>query len=504
MINENENEKIELTPETEKGTDSVISDNVEESFVSSENESEMQAENSETETAEVTAAENEAECKNCAPTAEEIAQPSVKTETYAFRWRYSDQYEHDKLEASKSGKGSVKRERVRGGIAVFITVLIIAFAFAFAVLALSLSFDDMSKWFNRDPDVELSVSDITEKAMPSAVSIYAGSANKTSIGSGFVVNDKGYVVTNYHVVENSVSIIVSGSDGSQYSANLVGYDKDNDIAVLYAEKCKLPAIAIGDSNKLKLGETVVAIGTPSGEELAFSVSNGIVSGLKRNVAGKNIGMIQTNAPLNPGNSGGPLVDSGGNVVGIVTLKYSFTGLEEEGQNLPYEGLAFALPISEVIGEIEQFILEDLKSAKIGITGASVESGRSYFMNESEGRLYPCEKLSGKNYYVDSYGKHHLITEEMLNVEGNRIFTATATGIMIADVTEGLGAYGKLAVGDIVIEANGTSVRNVSEISKMCQNKSAGDIIRMTFYRDGARRTAAVVLMTKRDMLNASN
>lgn len=459
--------------------------------------------------AELPIAENEADGSECSEKEQEtalsidenssVSLENEKKEIYAFRWSYDEQYVHD-----KSGNTVTKKAKTKGGIAVFVTVMLIAFAFAASVLYLSLNFDNMSKWFAGDPEEALSVTEIVEKGMPSTVSIYASKgAGARSIGSGFVINEFGYIVTNYHVVENSITIIVSGSNGKRYSASLIGYNKDDDVAVLYAENCNLPPVTLGNSDELKLGEKLVAIGTPAGEELAFSVSSGDASGLHRKVSGKSFGMIQTNTPLNPGNSGGPLFDSRGNLVGIVTMKYTFSNYEENGQRLPYDGVSFALPITEVIKEIEQIIRSNLDTAKIGITGVSVEKGENYFYHNGDGILYYYEKVGETDYYIDSLGARKPITDEMLGDSKNMIFSAEATGIMIVDVVRGMGADGKLESGDIIISANGRAVTSISELSGIIDGMAVGDSIRVTFYRNGNQYSETVVLMSKRDMMNAN-
>lgn len=510
MMNDNENEKKGIEAEAQDDAENValetqseiISDEKEEnagvalSDENSEGEKEATDEEGNNIPSDTEAEETERVSEN-----NEDKSENEKKEIYAFRWSYDEQYVHDK--SDNAGKGA-KKAKTRGGIAVFVTVILIAFAFAAAVLYLSLNFDNMSKWFAGDPNEALSVTEIVEKGMPSSVSVYASKgAGSGSVGSGFVINEFGYVVTNYHVVENSISIIVSGSNGKRYSASLIGYNKEDDVAVLYAENCNLPPVSLGNSDELKLGETVVAIGTPGGEELAFSVSSGDVSGLNRRVSDKRLGMIQTNAALNPGNSGGPLFDSRGNLVGIVTLKYTFTNVEENDQNLPYDGIAFALPITGVINEIEEIIRDDLDTAKIGITGVSVEKGESYFYHNGDGALYYYERIDNADYYIDGFGSRHPITDELLRDSKNMKLTAEETGIMIVGVTRGLGADGKLETGDIITSANGRPVTSISELSGIINGLSVGDSIRMTFYRNGNQYSETIVLMSKRDMLNAN-
>ena len=427
--------------------------------------------------------------------------------TYAFRWTYTDQYVHDKGcgdEVSFGKKPKKKKTGVGKNIGIYVIVMLVAFSFAFSVLAISLSFDDMARWFADDPTVQLSVSDIVDKGMPSSIAVYSKRSNGSySAGSGFVINEYGYAVTNYHVIENSTSIAVVDSENRQYSASVVGYDAADDVAVLFIDDCKLAPVTLGDSDALKLGETLVAIGTPSGEECAFSATNGIVSGLNRHVSGKNIGMIQTNAELNPGNSGGPLFNSKGELVGIVTLKYAYTGTKEDNNTIPYEGMSFALPINGVIGKVEAYIREDLVSPKVGIAGVPVEAGVKYFYSAPEGRRYECVEINGEDHYVGNDGNIK-ITEEKLADGKSFIVEADKTGILVVNVTPGLGGDGKLERGDIIVSGNGIEVKTVQEFIEICNSARVGESINVVFYRNGERKDVDIFLMTKEEMLKAQN
>ena len=156
----------------------------------------------------------------------------------------------------------------------------------------------------------------------------------------FILSEDGYILTNCHVIEGSDEIQVSLYDGSTYKATLVGEDSTNDVALLKIDAKGLQAVSIGDSDQLKVGEKVAAIGNPLGE-LTYSMTVGYVSALDRtiNTDGKPINMLQTDAAINPGNSGGPLLDMDGNVIGITTAKYASDEIE---------GLGFAIPINDAM------------------------------------------------------------------------------------------------------------------------------------------------------------
>ena len=165
-----------------------------------------------------------------------------------------------------------------------------------------------------------------------------------SLGSGFVISKDGYVLTNHHVVKDADEIIVKFSDRRELVAKLIGSDARTDVAVLKVDATDLPAVTIGDPNKLQVGEWVLAIGSPFGFEQ--SVTAGIVSAKGRSLPGGNyVPFIQTDVAINPGNSGGPLFNMDGKVVGINSQIYSRTG--------GFMGLSFAIPMDVVMNVVEQ-------------------------------------------------------------------------------------------------------------------------------------------------------
>ena len=189
----------------------------------------------------------------------------------------------------------------------------------------------------------------------------------TSYGSGFILKD-GYILTNFHVVEDATEVVVSLSDRREFKADIVGVDPLSDLAVLKVEGKKLPKVIIGDSDKLKVGDWVVAIGSPFSFD--FSVTAGIVSAKGRSIQNNNIGnyvpFLQTDVAINPGNSGGPLFDLGGKVVGINSQIYSRSG--------GYQGLAFAIPINVATDVADQIIENGFVSrGYLGVRMSEVDS-----------------------------------------------------------------------------------------------------------------------------------
>lgn len=515
MSDNEKNTEVENESTVEPMTDSAVSETAEPACAKAEGANTEEAacvagvSDGESDSAEAVPlpAEPAAEGGECLPAVEEKEPEAV----YAFRWRYYDQCLHDANEAEgiRQDKKTENKKRkstdraVSKNIGVYFVVMLLAFSFAFAVLAFSLSFDDMAGWFADDPNEAMTVMQIVDKGMPSTVAVYARKEAATySIGSGFVISDYGYVVTNYHVVENSTAISIVDSKQNEYAATMVGYDAADDIAVLYIENCPLKAVMLGDSSALELGETLVAIGTPAGTECEFSVSDGIVSGLNRRISGKRYGMIQTNAPLNPGNSGGPLFDSRGNLVGIVTIKYSYSNKQENGQYIPYEGMSFAIPINAVMEKISEYIDNDLLTPKVGISAVPVKEGNAYFYYAEQGTIYPYIRTENGEYYVDKNNKNQSITNEMRNNKDNLIVTIEKTGVMVVGVTPGLGGDGKLEKGDVIVSGNGIGVTTVQDFINICKGLGLGDKVKVEFYRNGIKMETEIVLKSKKEMLNA--
>ncbi len=218
---------------------------------------------------------------------------------------------------------------------------------------------------------------------------YFGMETSSAVsGSGFIVTENGYIVTNYHVIqaayEGGYDVSVMLYNGETYPAEIIGFEKSNDIAVLKIEASGLSAANLGSSDSLLVGETVYAIGNPLGE-LSFSLTSGSVSALNRKITTTDSttqltstnNMFQIDAAVNEGNSGGPVYNDRGEVVGIVTAKYSDTGVE---------GLGFAIPIDDVLDMIDQLVKNGYISGKpsFGITGNTVDSTSAKYYNMVEG------------------------------------------------------------------------------------------------------------------------
>ena len=253
-----------------------------------------------------------------------------------------------------------------------------------------------------------------------------------SSGSGFVLTEDGYIVTNYHVVKDAHTVEVTMYDGTEYDARYVGGDEDYDIAVIKVDASGLPAVTLGDSSKLNVGDRVLAIGNPLGE-LTFSMSGGMVSSVNRaiNVDGTPFNMIQTDTSINPGNSGGPLLNSYGEVVGIVSAKYSSTSSQET-----VEGLGFAIPINDVISMVKDIMTNGYITNKpyLGVTPGTMNA----------------QLAAQFRYDIDK-------------------------GVFVYSVEEGSAAdKAGLQMGDVITKVDDTEVDSVEELNAAKKQYSAGD------------------------------
>lgn len=281
----------------------------------------------------------------------------------------------------------------------------------------------------------------------SAVStnIFGQQTESASSGSGFIYTADGYIVTNQHVVANASSINVTLYNGDTYPATLVGSDSDYDVAVLKIDAKDLPAVTLGNSTDVNVGDNVMAIGNPLGE-LTFSMSQGIVSCVNRaiNVEGTPFNMIQVDASINPGNSGGPLMNLYGEVVGIVSAKYSSYA------NTTVEGLGFAIPINDV-----QSIISDI-----------MENG----------------SVTDKAYMAITAGT---MTQQMAAQ-----YKINATeGVFVYSVEDGgAGDKAGLKLGDVITKLNDTQITSMEDLSAAKKGFKAGDTVTLTVLRDGKEIT----------------
>ena len=280
----------------------------------------------------------------------------------------------------------------------------------------------------------LSLQEIYDKAIHSTVSIICSFYSGSSTGTGVVLTESGYIVTNHHVVDGAAQITVLLTDDRKFEATLVGQDQISDLAVLSIDADGLICAELGDSTTLRVGDQVVAIGDPLGVELRGTMTDGIISAINRDVQvdGRTMNLIQTNAALNSGNSGGPLLNLHGQVIGINTMKMGDT-MSVAG----VEGLGFAIPSTTVKDIVNQLIAQGYVSGRpdLGITGESLSSLYQYYYGLPQG-LYITAVEAGSAAETAGVRQGDIL----LSINGSRIidnesFTSVLYGFVPGDVVQ---------------------------------------------------------------------
>ena len=312
--------------------------------------------------------------------------------------------------------------------------------------------NDTGKSLTESQVYALAVNSVVGITTEATTNVFGQQAVSANAGTGFILTEDGYIITNQHVVAGADTITVTLYSGETYAAELVGADASYDIAVLKIDATGLSAVSVGDSDTLQVGESVVAIGNPLGE-LTWTMTNGIISALNReiNTDGNPQNMIQTNAAINSGNSGGPLFDMDGNVIGVTSAKYS--GSTSSGTTI--EGLGFAIPINDALRVAYDLVEYGyVKGAYLGVSLQNLDSNTA-------------------NYYSLPVGPR---VEEV--VEGS---CAEKAGVQ---------------VGDIIIRFNGVDVETYNDLSGQLKKLEAGDTVEMVVYRKGEEITLTVTLDEK--------
>lgn len=360
--------------------------------------------------------------------------------------------EHENIEEINDFSPDKKKKRGKGKIFIGVIVVILI-SFISGIVGGGITYYFLKKNNNittqSSPDFKttspMTIQEVYKKVAPAVVIVSTKSVALTNgifpeevegIGSGFIINENGEILTNYHVVKGAKEVHVTLSTGKEVPAEVVNYDEAQDIALLkLKEKIKVPAVAeLGNSDNLQPGQTVVAIGTPLSKEFASTITQGIISAVGRTVdtkTGKQINLIQTDAAINPGNSGGPLVNAEGQVIGINTLKVSGGA----------EGLGFAIPINEVKSKLDVL---SKPAIMLGI------------------EIVPIDKK---------------LSEEK----------GLPEGIYVAGVNNFSSAQkGGMKPGDVIISFDGKRVKTAEELNKIKETKNVGDKVPVVVERDGKK------------------
>jgi serine protease Do len=299
----------------------------------------------------------------------------------------------------------------------------------------------------------MELSEIYKKVIPSVVSISATGNGSTSTGTGIIMSQDGYIITNYHVVSTASQITVLLTDETEYTAAVVGGDETSDLMVLKIDAENLTPAEFGDSDQMEVGDAVVAIGDPLGIELRGTMTNGIICGIKRDVSveDRTMTLMQTNAALNSGNSGGPLVNMMGQVIGINTMKLT-------SDYASVEGIGFAIPISTAKPIVDELVEK------------GYVTGRPAF-----------------GFTVETLDARILL---YYNLPG---------WLCVRSVDVNSDAYAQgIREGDIIISVDGTTVSSTEELSRIKNSHTAGDQVTMTIYRNGKSYEVTVTLMEQND------
>ena len=270
-----------------------------------------------------------------------------------------------------------------------------------------------------------------------------GESQPSGVGSGFILSSDGYIMTNAHVVEGASEVMVTLADKREFKAKIVGADKRTDVAVVKIDAKGLPAVKIGDVNRLKVGEWVMAIGSPFG--LENTVTAGIVSAKQRDT-GDYLPFIQTDVAINPGNSGGPLINMRGEVVGINSQIYSRSG--------GFMGISFAIPMDEAIRVSDQLrATGKVSRGRIGV------------------QIGPVDKEVAESIGLGS-----------------------ATGALVSAVEpDSPAAKAGLQAGDVIVQFNGTKIDKVSDLPRLVGNTKPGSKASLTIFRRGKQQQLSITV-----------
>ncbi|MCO2295312.1 DegQ family serine endoprotease [Pseudomonas aeruginosa] len=288
--------------------------------------------------------------------------------------------------------------------------------------------------------------DFLERSIPQVPRNQRGQQREAqSLGSGFIISNDGYILTNNHVVADADEILVRLSDRSEHKAKLIGADPRSDVAVLKIEAKNLPTLKLGDSNKLKVGEWVLAIGSPFGFD--HSVTAGIVSAKGRSLPNESyVPFIQTDVAINPGNSGGPLLNLQGEVVGINSQIFTRSG--------GFMGLSFAIPIDVALNVADQ--LKKAGKVSRGWLGVVIQE-----VNKDLAESFGLDKPSG--------------------------------ALVAQLVEDGPAAKGGLQVGDVILSLNGQSINESADLPHLVGNMKPGDKINLDVIRNGQRKSLSMAV-----------
>ena len=398
-----------------------------------------------------------------------------------YRWTYAE-------EASRSTKSKEK------GIMIYAAIMTGVFLLSFLLLLTVLLMGDSSSAggavirpgiVDTEEDDEAVVA--VEQAKQSVVVIEVKTATGGGTGTGIIMTSDGYIATNHHVIEDATKIKITFYDGRVMEAKLIGSSEMDDLAVIKVQASGLSAATFAHSEECYVGQTVYAIGTPASADFGWTTTKGIISYKNREVKiyddtdgsmQKKLRLLQTDAMVNPGNSGGPLVNTKGEVVGVVSMKLA------NG----YEGIGFAIPSDGAVEILEAIIRHGNadsvnsslhhKRPMLGVTGVYLDEGQYYLPNATGVEWIPEENLGW-------YDRSDLIY-------------APVSGVYVMGFADGMDAAAKMMVGDFITACQGEEVESISGLSDIVNDYYAGDTVTLTVYRNGLYIPVDIVLSAQPD------
>jgi len=351
--------------------------------------------------------------------------------------------------------------------------------------------EDSAAIESTDMFAEMTISEIAETCSSSTVTIQCRNTDFRSIGSGFILSEDGYIVTNHHVIERYEAYQVLLQNGTAYDAELVFVLPEQDLVLLKIEAENLPTVTVGSSADAAIGDQVVAIGTPGSVNFAGTVTYGYISGLDRNIEIKDnkdamvdyMNMIQITAAINPGNSGGPLFNRFGEVIAINTMKLTGEG---------FEGMGFAIPIDAVYPTLmEQIDAHRAENTPITEVSESVsDNEQADSVPAADENMTELPETEG--VYVEERPHAVLGIQCETVTEKESLLYKMPVGVIIRHIESGSYAeQNGLQIGDIILSIEGSAIPDAATLNLWEQNVHVNDTVQMTVFRAGAEITLTV-------------
>ncbi len=410
---------------------------------------------------------------SAAPTAE----PPVEAPAPVYRWTYADQKAHEAEVASAKN---------RKGILIYALVMTGVFLVSFGLLIATLL--GGNGWFSGlgplrpgitadDDEAVVGV----EQAKHSVVVIETRTEKGGGTGTGIIMTADGYIATNHHVIDDATAIQVTFYDGTVMSAEVIGSSEMDDLGVIKVKASGLPVATFADSDNCYVGQTVYAIGTPAGPSFGWTTTKGIISYKNREVKlyaddgtlRKKLRLLQTDANVNPGNSGGPLVNTNGEVVGVVSMRMA------DG----FEGIGFAIPSDGAVEILEAII----KYGNADSINSSLSHKRPMIGITTVYVIGDC------HYYMSEKGIEQILITDLDEFDEADLIHPEVSGVYVASITKNTDAVGKLQVGDIITAIQGTELTSRNHMMSLINQHYEGDTLNLTVYRNGEYISVDIVL-----------